>query len=344
MAGRLAAVSAAALVFLAGCGGKAEPGTDYLRIGYVKYNADDAYINELTDCFRSDMEKMQTEDLRISVSVKDGSGLQRTENEVVEDLIDGGSDILCVNLVDRTAPSVIIEMAKERDIPVIFVNREPVREDLMLWEKLYYVGSDASESGVLQGELAVEWIQEHPSADRNRDGKIQYVLLEGEPDHQDAIIRTEKSVSTIVEKGIALEKLSYQIANWNRAQAQTRMSQMITQYGNRIELILANNDEMALGAIEAYDLANYTESERPPIFGIDGTEAGLQAVADGSMTGTVYHDAEGEALAMAQLALALYSEQTGGSAQSGDDTSSYTLSDLPLVDGKYIYLSYSKVN
>ena len=53
-------------------------------------------------------------------------------------MIDAGCDVLCVNLVDRTAPSRIIRMAKQEDIPVLFFNREPVREDLMQWEKLYY--------------------------------------------------------------------------------------------------------------------------------------------------------------------------------------------------------------
>ena len=66
--------------------------------------------------------------------------------------------------------------------------------------------------------------------------------------HQDAIIRTEDAVDTLKNEGIRLEKLSYGIANWNRAQAQNRMQQLIGQYQNDIELVLANNDDMALGA------------------------------------------------------------------------------------------------
>ena len=78
-------------------------------------------------------------------------------------------------------------------IPIIFFNREPVEEDLMRWDKLYYVGGKAKQSGELQGELAADFIKVNPQADRNNDGKIQYVILEGEMGHQDAIIRTEKA-------------------------------------------------------------------------------------------------------------------------------------------------------
>ena len=65
-------------------------------------------------------------------------------------MIDAGCDVLCINLVDRTAPSRIVGWQNE-DIPVIFFNREPVREDLMQWEKLYYVGCDAEQSGLCRG-------------------------------------------------------------------------------------------------------------------------------------------------------------------------------------------------
>ena len=84
--------------------------------------------------------------------------------------------------------------------------------------------------------------------------------------HQDAIIRTESVAESLKEQGIALEKLSYQIANWNRVQAQNRMIQLIGQYNNRMEVVLANNDAMALGAMDAYEKLGYTETNRPVFF------------------------------------------------------------------------------
>ena len=81
--------------------------------------------------------------------------------------------------------------------------------------------------------------------------------MEGEAGHQDAISRTDCSVKTIIGKGIKLEKLSYQFADWNRGQAENRTNQLIEQYGDKIEMIISNNDEMALGALEAYKKSKY---------------------------------------------------------------------------------------
>src|SRR5699024_4712490 len=177
--------------------------------------------------------------------------------------------------------------------------------------------------------VAAEVIMSDSGIDRNRDGKIQYVVLEGEPGHQDAIIRTENAVETIRSKGISLEKLSNGIANWNRAQAQNRMQQLIAQYQNEIELVLANNDDMALGAIDAYVKLNRTEAGMPVFFGIDGTTDGLQAVVDSKLAGTVYNDKVGQADAMAKLAAALITGEG--------------MDEIKYKNGKYIYLPYSKV-
>lgn len=130
------------------------------------------------------------------MTVKNAAGSQRTQNDQVKELINAGCNVLCVNLVDRADPSEIIDVAKEHDVPIIFFNREPVAEDMRQWDRLYYVGADAKQSGVLQGELAVEMIRQNSQIDHNKDGKIQYVVLEGEAGHQDAIIRTENAVDT----------------------------------------------------------------------------------------------------------------------------------------------------
>ncbi len=237
---------------------------------------------------------------------------------------------MCINLVDRTAPSNIIRIAKQNDIPVIFFNREPVREDLLQWDKLYYVGCDAEQSGIIQGKMAADFIKSHPEVDKNNDGKIQYVLIEGEAGHQDTISRTDFSVKTIMNNDIELEKLSYQFADWNRGQAENRMSKLIEQYKDSIELIISNNDEMALGAIEAYTKAGYEDDELPAIFGIDGLNDALEAIKSGKMQGTVYNDKEDLAREMAELALDIFKD-------SGEAVNQ-------LVDGRYYTAEYKKVD
>lgn len=328
-------ILAAGIVFcmcmrsLCACESQQLSGEDKVRVGVAYYNQSDTFLNELIACFKEELQSFESDDLEVTVTVRDAAGSQRTQDDQVKEMLDAGCNVLCVNLVDRADPSEIIDLARERDIPIIFFNREPVAEDLMQQDGLYYVGAEAEESGIMQGELAVDAIRHNDRIDRNKDGKIQYVVLEGEAGHQDAIIRTENAVETLKSNGIALEKLSYQIANWNRAQAQNRMEQMIGQYQNKIELVLANNDDMALGALDAYRKLNYTESALPVFFGIDGTDVGLQAVRDGKMAGTVYNDKEGQAEAMAKLAVA---------AATGEG-----MEDIEFENEKYIYLPYQKV-
>ena len=326
----LATVTGSAVLVLSGCFGKSEQTEKTLRVGVITYSQDDPFINGLTDELKVQLKAMENKQRRIIVSTKSGNDDQQEQNEKVEEMIDAGCDVLCINLVDRTAPSRIIRMARNEDIPVIFFNREPVREDLMQWEKLYYVGCDAEQSGIMQGEIAAEYINSHPEVDKNEDGKIQYVLLEGEAGHQDAISRTEYSVKTLMKNDVILEKLSYQLADWNRGQAENRMNRLISQYGKEIELVISNNDEMALGAVEAYRTVGYAREDWPVIFGIDGLEDALKAVKAGEMQGSILNDRVDQAKEMAKMAVKLF---------EGEDFDQEN-----LKEGRYYFSEYQKVD
>ena len=197
-------------------------------------------------------------------------------------------------------------------------------------EEMIDAGCDAEQSGIMQGEIAAEYINSHSEVDKNKDGKIQYVLLEGEAGHQDAISRTEYSVKTLMKNDVILEKLSYQLADWNRGQAENRMNRLISQYGKEIELVMSNNDEMALGAVEAYRKAGYVREEWPVIFGIDGLEEALEAVKAGEMQGSILNDRVDQAKKMAKMAVELFE------GEEFDQES--------LKEGRYYFSEYQKVD
>lgn len=274
-------------------------------------------------------DKEEATGVAINVEVMDASQSQLTQNEQVKSLIEKGCDVICVNLVDRTEPTTITDLAENKQVPIIFFNRELVAEDLERWSELYYVGADALQSGVLEGELAANAFKTNAKMDKNGDGICQYVVLEGEAGHQDSIVRTEYSVNTLIENGVEAGKLGYAMANWNRAQAQTKTAALLTQFSGKIELIIANNDDMALGAIDALRDSQIPREDWPGVVGIDGTDAGLLAVENGEMLGTVYNDKEGQAREMLNLAFAI--------ATNGDKDS------IPLIDGKYVRTPYHKV-
>ena len=312
-----------------GCGASESDNQNEIYVGIACYDQGDLFISNLIQCFKNELNSQKGDSYDVMVTVRDAVGSQKTQNDQVKEMIDEGCNILCINLVDRTDPSEIIDSAKEKNIPIIFFNREPVAEDMMQWDKLYYVGAKARQSGQMQGEIAADLILNDKSIDKNHDGKIQYVVLEGEMGHQDAIVRTDSSVETILAKGIKMEKLSYEIANWKRAQAQNRMEQLIRQYGNTIELVLSNNDDMALGALDSYRIMGYTKDNMPMILGVDGMQEALEAVKDGRLTGTVYNDKEGQAQVMAAIVFA--------------SVSGKGLDEINFENLTEVYLPYQKV-
>lgn len=313
---------------LAGCGSPAGQEPDTLRLGVALYSQDDTFIASLTqELERMVQEAEVAQGRKINISVVDGANNQTTQMEQVDRFLDRGYDILLVNIVDRTAAAVLIDKAEAAGVPVIFFNRQPVAEDIDYRERVYYVGARAEESGALQGKLVLDaWRDEVLGLDRNGDGVLQYVMLEGEPGHQDSLLRTEWSVKTLTDAGVAVEKLDGDAANWNRGQAAAKMAQWLDEFGDGIEVVFSNNDDMALGAIDA--LADTPQSRWPLIVGVDATAPALEAVAAGQLYGTVHNDGRGQAQAMIDLALALW---------NGEDPA------VELTDGHYVWLPYRQV-
>ena len=234
------------------------------------------------------------------LDIQDAKGSQNVQNNQVERFISLGCDVLCINPVDRMDASVIIDRAMTAGVPVVFFNRQPVEEDMNRWDELYYIGVDAKETAVLQGKMVVDLYREDAGAvDLNGDGVVSYVLLEGETSHQDSLIRTEWSVRTLKNGGVPIEKLTGGIANWERSQASALMEQWLAAYPDTIELVVSNNDDMALGAIDAMERAGVTGVN---VIGIDGTTPGLEALESGKLLGTVSANKELYASVILELA------------------------------------------
>lgn len=151
-----------------------------IKIGVVIYRGDDAFISSMAVALEKQA-KLVGEEIgkKIILNLVDAKNSQGSQNAQVDTFISGKYDAICVNMVDRTVASTIIDKAKEADIPIVFFNREPVEKDLLIWEKTCYVGTDAREAGKMEGQMVVDAYQDAPEAiDKNGDGKLQYVILE----------------------------------------------------------------------------------------------------------------------------------------------------------------------
>ena len=129
----------------------------------------------------------------------------------------------------------------------------------------------------MQGQIVWQSFQAQPATiDHKQDGKSQYVMLEGEEVHQDSLIRTESSIQAIFDEGIEVERLARGVGNWMCQPAKEFLRQWLGKYPQQIVLMISNNDEMALGALEAIRDAKL--AYEPKVVGIDGTKEGLEAV------------------------------------------------------------------
>lgn len=324
MQGKKIIILLAVCMLLTACrGSQKEEEKTSIRIGISLYRGDDTFINNI----RSELEEKAKEyerekGIKVTLDIQDAKGSQNTQNNQVERFIALGCDVLCINPVDRMEASGIIDKAMAADVPVVFFNRQPVEEDMNRWEHLYYIGVDAKETAILQGQMVVDLYRKQPEAvDLNGDGVVNYVLLEGETSHQDSLIRTEWSIQSLKDGRVPIEKVTGGIANWERSQASALMEQWLALYPDTIELVVSNNDDMALGAIDAMERADITGVN---VIGIDGTTPGLEAVENGKMLGTVSANKEIYADAIMKLA-------------AGCALGEMTQTEYPLVDGTYYW-------
>lgn len=300
---------------------------DGVKIGSCIYRFSDAFMLRFRNAMTAESGKLGAE-----IQLADSRNDQNVQDAQVDEFIANGVNVLIINPVDRMSVQNIIGKAKSADIPVIFINKEPSPETLATYAKAYYVGAKPEESGIEEGGLIASYFKSHPQADKNKDGKLQYVLLRGENGHQDMVARSKYSVEAIRDAGIETVEVASAIANWDKLQAMNIMNAFIMSIGpENIEAVIANNDEMALGAVEALKANDYNKGNADmyiPVVGVDANASALEAMDRGEMLGTVLNDSDGQGSAAVKLAVML---------AEGKDVSK------EVVDGKYIWIPYQKV-
>ena len=246
------------------------------EVSVFYYTYSDTYISSV----RTSMDKLLKK-AGINFQNYDANGNQTTQTEQVTTAIAKGSKALIVNVVDtgsNDAAQNIVDLAKAQNIPVIFFNRSVEESVVSSYDKCVFVGTDYEMAGHMQGEMVGKYVLENfDKLDLNGDGKISYVMFKGQEGNMEAIARTQYGVEDadkVLTNG-GKEKLSFYDASntnkylvdqdglWSSAAATNYMSTILAQYSeankNMVELVIANNDEMALGAISALQAAGYNK-------------------------------------------------------------------------------------
>ena len=273
------------------------------KVGISIYKFDDNFMT----LYRTELVRYLTEDLGFkaeNVVVQDGKGDQAEQTNQIQNFITQKYDVLILNLVQASSAPEITDMCKEAGIPVVYINREPDVAEEERWESeglnATYVGCDARQSGTYQGEEILETANK---GDINGDGKVSYIMIQGDPENVDAQYRTEFSVKALTDAGVKVEELLKQRGDWDQAKAQQIAQDALNQYGDKIEVIFCNNDAMALGALQAIEAAGRKVNEDIYLVGVDALTEAVQNVIDGKQTGTVFNNHFAQAQAASDIAV-----------------------------------------
>ena len=257
------------------------------NIGVCIYKFDDAFMTTYRNALQEILEGKG-----YTVTFMDGKNDQAEQNNQINNFIAQEVDALIINPVMTSAADQIITTVKDANIPTVLINREPTAEQMAAYDKLVYVGCDARQSGTMQGELILDT---ENKGDINGDGKISYIMIQGDPENVDAQYRTEYSVKALTDAGMEVEQLDLQRGDWDRNKGQEIAQNDLAKFGDEIEVVFCNNDDMAIGALQAIQAAGRKVNEDIYLVGVDALDAALNEVANGNMTGTVLNDAQGQA-------------------------------------------------
>lgn len=257
----------------------------------------------------------------------DANGNQNDQMSQIDTAISANAALLAVNVVETGSAGTaqgIVDKAKEAGLPLVFFNRSVDEEIVTSYDKAVFVGTDYEEAGKMQGTMIGEYlVANYDAIDLNGDGVISYVMFKGDDANQEAISRTkfgvENANAVLVEAGKPELKfydesnqnnyLVDQNGQWSNAASFEYMQTILSQYNednkNMVELVIANNDDMALGAVNALTAAGYNNGEEGakviPVFGVDATDTAKELISAGRMIGTIKQDAIGMADAIATV-------------------------------------------
>ena len=305
---------------LAACGGSGSSSKKDGEVAVFWYTFGDTYLSSVRAALNTALTNAG-----VKYQDYDANGSQTTQTEQIQTAITKGASVLVVNIVDASsddATQAIVDMAKNANTPLVFFNRSVSEEIVSAYDKAAYVGTDYTQAGHMQGEMIGNYlVANYDAIDLNGDGVISYVMFKGQEGNAEADARTQYGVedADAVLTAAGKPALSFYDANntskylvdqngaWSAAQGQDYMQTILAQYSeansNMVELVIANNDDMALGAIAALQAAGYNNGtgKTIPVFGVDATDAAKEKIADGSMTGTIKQDAEGMANAISTI-------------------------------------------
>ena len=324
------------------------------------YTLGDVYLTSV----RTALEEAMTAQ-GLTFQMKDSNANQQTQTDDINTALVTGASAIVINMVESGAigtAETLMNTVAGYGVPAVFFNRAVSTDDAEAaalfgsYEKSAFIGTKFDEAGKMQGDMVGEYVlANYDALDLNKDGVISYVMFKGDEANQEAILRTQYGVENADAVLTAAGKpaLAYYDANattkyhvdmngtWSNTASFEYMSTILAQYnaanGNMVELVICNNDDMALGAVNALTNIGYNTGVAGdpviPVFGVDATDAAKELIAAGRMVGTIKQDAVGMADAVAVITANLV---------AGRDKFEGLNENYGIVDGWMVTIPYAK--
>lgn len=319
------------------------------KAGVCWYQFSDTFIANA----RQSLLNIAQADGNIAVSDADSTNDQNVQDNNMNNFFSQGVDYLVLNNINLGGISNIVNQCKQKGITTIFANTtSPADKDFANYDKLWYVSSDSKQSGVNMGNAIASYIKANPNTwDRNHNGKLDYVLLQGMASFSDTINRSSYSLATIEGAGIKLGKciggndvtgvkggdvINGVICDFSRSKAQENVEALLANYGKDIDCVIADNDDEALGAIAALKAHGYFGTgSYIPVVGVDATAAGCEALKNGTLLETSLNNPVKLSKSVYKLMLLL---------SEGKDVTTQSLGiDGARVEGHRVWINYTSI-
>lgn len=308
------------------CGALTACKNNQYQIAIFAYQYDDSYITTVRNALSSKFGAYGD----VKVTFYNGNNNQQEQSTQIDTAITKGADLLIINAVDfQAAGNDLAQKCKDKGKPAIFFNREISDDAVNKADNICFVGTDPDAPGHMLGEMIANLLSTDEAFrkyDLNGDGKIQYAMFRAEVGNAEADGRTKYSVDdankllaentalTVADKnGNVLQRVGAdQMANWSSGEANTKMSALFQVASDvpNVELVICNNDDMALGAISALNDKGYNNQGSKtsgvkyiPVYGVDALSTALDAIRNGKMEATVKQDGDAMAEAIVKIAM-----------------------------------------
>jgi inositol transport system substrate-binding protein len=259
-----------------------------LKIGVSMAMFDDNFLTSLRNGIEA-----AAKDQKVSVQIEDGKNEVGTQLNQIQNFIASGVDAIIINPVDTDATVSMSSDAEAAGIPLIYVNRQPVNVD-MLPKNQAFVASNEVDSGTMQTQEVCRLMK----------GKGNVVVMMGELSNQAAIQRTKDIHDVIATRECSgMKIIAEQTAEWSRTKGNDLMTNWLSA-GMEFDAVISNNDEMAIGAIQALK-ASGRKMDSVIVAGIDATPDALAAMKAGDLDVTVFQSANGQGRGAVDVAVKL---------------------------------------